>query len=243
MNGVRAKLAAMREDLAAAEKREEIARLRTRDARERTARAEDEIASEKRKIKLVQQNLDRVEEQTDIKLDRLERLNKHIHENETWRRQLERKEMKEDNTLVHLESRQKSRRGYVEEAEQRYREAYNKMRMLEARNSKVDARIRAGKLNVKYFERRLNDAGQTAFSLARSSETKQVKCDEYQERYRRLSEKKERVLITAECLERKAAQLEKKAVVLREEKREEMKRVQGVKYELGCILNELNRRY
>ena len=137
MDGLRAKLAAMREDLAAAEKREEIAKLRTRDAREKTARAEDIIAAEKRKIQLLQQNLERVEDMTDVKLDRLERLNKHICENETCRRQLERKEMKEDNTLVHLESRQKSRRVYVEEAEQRCREAYNKMRLLEAQTSKV----------------------------------------------------------------------------------------------------------
>ena len=127
----------MREQLAAAEKREEIAKIHTRAAKERVARAEDAAAALKRKIRMAEQALKKVEDQTDLKLDKLERVHKHIYENETFRRQLERKEMKEDNTLEHLESRQKSRRIFAEEAEQRYREAYNKMSMLELQTAKV----------------------------------------------------------------------------------------------------------
>ena len=137
MDGIKAKLNEMREQLAAAEKREELAKMRTRNERERIARAEDEMAAKQRKMNIMQLQLTRAEDQTDSKLDRLECLRKHIHENETCRRQLERKEMKEDNTLSHLESRQKSRRIFAEEAEQRLREASNKWRMLEARNTKV----------------------------------------------------------------------------------------------------------
>ena len=127
----------MREQLAAAEKREEMAKIHTRAAKERVARAEDAAAALKRKIRMTELALEKVEDQTDLKLDKLERVHKHIYENETFRRQLERKEMKEDNTLEHLESRQKSRRIFAEEAEQRYREAYNKMSMLELQTAKV----------------------------------------------------------------------------------------------------------
>ena len=127
----------MREQLAAAEKREEMARIQTRAAKERVAQAKDAAGALKRKIRMAEQALQTVEYQTDLKLDKLERVHKHIYENETLRRQLERKEMKEDNTLEHLESRQKSRRILAEEAEQRCREAYNKMSMLELQTAKV----------------------------------------------------------------------------------------------------------
>lgn len=137
MDDVKAKLNAMREKLDTEEKREEIAKLKARDSRERMARAEDAIATLKRKITIVQMDLKKVDEQTDLKLDRLERLNRHIFENETYRRQLERNEMKEDNTLECLESKQKSQRLFVEEAEQRCHEASNKLRMLEAQTEKV----------------------------------------------------------------------------------------------------------
>ena len=137
MEGLKTKLSAMREQLSAAEKREEFAKYEKRKASERMARVEDASAAMKRKIKIAQMNLAKVEDQTDSKLDRLERLNKHIYENETCRRKLERKEMKEDDTFLHLESRQKSRRIFAEESEQRYREACNKLRMLEVQTTKV----------------------------------------------------------------------------------------------------------
>ena len=137
MDAIKAKLTAMREQLAAAEKREEMARIQTRAAKERVAQAENAAAAEKRKIIMTEQAIERAEDQTDLKLDKLKRVQNHIYENATYRRQLERKEMKEDNTLEHLESRQKSRRIFAEEAEQRYREAYNKMSLLELQTAKV----------------------------------------------------------------------------------------------------------
>jgi chromosome segregation ATPase len=137
MEGLKAKLNAMREQLAAAEKREELARTRARNERERLARAEDEIAAQKRKKSVLQWQLTRAEDQTDSKLDQLECFQKHIDENAASRRQLERKEMKEDGTLEHLETRHKSRQIFAEQTEQRYREACNKLSMLEAQNAKV----------------------------------------------------------------------------------------------------------
>jgi hypothetical protein len=137
MDGVKAKLNAMREEHSAAEKREEMARIKSRNDKERLARAEDATAALRRRIKIAQMNLEKVEDQTDGKLDRLERLNKQIYDSETCRRQLELKEMKEDNTLIHLESRHKSRQIFAEEADQRHREACNKLRMLQEQTAKV----------------------------------------------------------------------------------------------------------
>lgn len=240
MDGIRAKLAAMRDELSAAEKREETAKIKTRDVRERMAKAEDNVASLKRKMKLTQLKLEQTEDLTDEKLDKLERLNKSIYENETCRRQLERKEMKEDNTLIHLESRQKSRWIFAQEAEQRQREAFNKLRMLEAETAKVEAKIATAKSREKHFKNILHDAGRAAGSLAKSEELKQAKIDECKERCRRLNERKERVLITAECLERKANQLEKDVDSLRTETRLTRKRGQEVKREHRNLLDEMN---
>ena len=137
MDGLKAKLNAMREALSDAEKREELAKMKTRNNKERIARAEDEAAALRRRIINVQSDLTKAEDQTDLKLDKFERVQRHLHENDTRRIQLERKEMKEDDTFLHLESRQKSRRIFAEEAEQRYREACNKLSMLEIRSAKV----------------------------------------------------------------------------------------------------------
>ena len=105
---------------------------------------------------------------------------------------------------------------------------------------KADAKIQAAKSKERYFKSKLNDAGRTANSLARSGESKQAKCDEYHEKCRRLNETKERVLMAAECLERKACQLENHVVSLRAELRETKKRELKVKRELRDLMDEVN---
>ena len=104
----------------------------------------------------------------------------------------------------------------------------------------VDAKLRTAKSQERYFAGRLNDAGRTAWSLARSGESKQAKCDEYHERCRRLEEKKDRVLIAAECLERKAGQLESRLRPLRAELQETKRDELKVKRELRDMLDEMN---
>lgn len=106
--------------------------------------------------------------------------------------------------------------------------------------SKVDAKIQTAKSKERYFAGRLNDADRTAGSLTRSGESKQAKCDEYHEKCQRLSEKKERALIAAECLERKAWQLEACVASLRVETRETKNRELNAKRELRDIMNEVN---
>ena len=96
------------------------------------------------------------------------------------------------------------------------------------------------KSNETYFEDKLNDAGRTATSLARSGEFKQAKCDEYQEKCRRLNDKKKRVLITAECLERQAAQMEDRVRSLHAETKETKRCELKMKHELRDIVDELN---
>jgi hypothetical protein len=107
-------------------------------------------------------------------------------------------------------------------------------------HSKVDTKIRAAKSNERYFEGKLNDAGRTACSLAKSGETKQARCDDHHEKCRRLSEKKDRVLITAECMERKAGQLESRLGLLRAETKETQKRALNAKRELRDMMDEFN---
>ena len=137
MEDIKAKLGAMREQLSAAEERQEKTRIHTMAAKERVARAEDIVAAQKRKIRLIELELEKTEDQTDLKLDKLERLQKHTNENETFRQELERKEMKEHDTFVYLESRQKSRKTFADVAEQTYRQACNKLSRLEADVAKV----------------------------------------------------------------------------------------------------------
>ena len=105
---------------------------------------------------------------------------------------------------------------------------------------KADAKIRAAKSNERYFEGKLNDAGRTANSLARSGEFKEAKCDEYQEKCRRLNDKKKQVLITTECLERKATQMEDRVRSLRAETKETKRFQLEVKRELRDMMDELN---
>ena len=106
--------------------------------------------------------------------------------------------------------------------------------------SQVDARLRAAKSNERSLESKLNDAGRTACNLAKSGDFKQAKCDEYHEKCRRLGEKKERVLIIAECEERKAEQLEKRLVSLRAETKETKNLEIQAKRELRDMLDEIN---
>ena len=107
-------------------------------------------------------------------------------------------------------------------------------------HSQVDSKLRTANSNERYFQGRLNDAGRTAFSLAKSGESKQAKCDEYRERCRHLEEKKDRVLIAAECLERKSGQLEGRLAPLRAEVRETKRLELIAKRDLRNMLDEIN---
>lgn len=240
MEGLKAKLATMREELEAAQNREQEAKKKSKMVRERISSAEDEKRAISRRIEHIQKELEKVEDMTDDKLDRLERLNQNISETERLRRRLERKEMKEDGTLSHLESRKKSGKIFAEEAEQRYRESLNKLMLAERETAKVDERIRTAKNNEAYFTSKLGDAGSSVHKLTMSGESKQAKCDEYQERIRWLTDRKEKMVMAAESMERKVMQLEKKLIPLRQETRQMTRRGNEIKGELRDLLDEMN---
>ena len=220
MEGLKAKLAKMREELEESEKREQEAKKKTRDARERIFRAEDDINAKKTKVKRAKANLEKIEDVTDEKLDRLERLNDYIHATDSAFRKLEKKELVEDGMLGCLESRYKSQKIFVEEAEQRYRESVNKLMLVERETQKINARIRDTKSKEASFKHKLADAERSVRQITNSIESKQAKRDEFQERIRRLTEKKEKMLLVAENTERKEKQLRIKLIPLKEETRQ-----------------------
>lgn len=240
MEGLKTKLAKMREDLEGAEIAEQEAKKQTKIAKERLARAVEEKRAKSRQIHRAQNDLEKVEDTTDKKLDKLERLSKAIHENECICQKLDRKELKDGDTFSHLESRHKSRRMYREEAEQRFRESTNRLMLVERETEKIDARIRNAKNNEAYFMKKLKEDGNRIGVLTKSGECQQAKCDESKEKNQRLREKKEKMVIVAETLERKEKERERQIAPLRDEAMRMTKQVQDLKIERRQMLDEMN---
>jgi len=184
---------------------------------QRREEADGEVSALNRRIRLLEEDLERSEERLAIETKKLAEVSHATDESERIRKALANKSSMEEDRAIMLEAQLSQAKLIAEDADKKYEEVARKLAMVEADLERAEERAESGESKSVELEEELRAVGHNLKSLEVNEEKMSKKEESFAEQLRTLGAKHKEADARAEFAERSVQKLQKEVDRLEDE--------------------------